>query len=853
MYERHFGFSVKPFCLTPDPAFLYSSPRHAKALSILEYGLESQAPFSLLTGDIGSGKTLLVGSLLRKFGDQFVIGLVNNSHRHFSSIGGWVASALGLSPRDKSDIAIYEAMVESFVQHYAKGRRTLLVFDEAQNLSVEILEELRLLSNVNSEKDLVLQILLVGQPELRVKLNRPELKQFAQRVSVSFHLTALEKHETHDYIRHRLQVAGGNPSLFSPGAIDLIHERAKGVPRLVNQLCDFALVHAYAEGRVEIDACLVTQALNDSRSGFALLPASDAEADAPDLMTNGSERSPAPVNSVAAEIPTAAEPTVANRDLRTFEALTQPQVAQPQVAQAEPQQFDPSISTVSDGSKEITDVVAPWKDVAAQDQEAAFTANDVWRRNQEAMASAVSPFKKKSRFRRALAVAAMVALAIAGAAWWRLYNSHRTFTAGKPEIAPKSIAAAPAVASTNAASASEPPPDVPSPTVASAKPSVPSLMWAARAAFSDKRQQLPRADAELRGDSALELYNRVLLQESSNEEALEGIRQLFAAGNARIQSDLSDGKFEDAARIATLLQVGADPNFMREIKANIAAARPKWFATRARASLAAGDLAGAERLLSQASAAGANPNDVAGIRRAADAAKLELQLSSMADQVKAAIDSGALLDPATDNANTRLRAMLSVSRSDARTLREQHDLEGALLARAQDATHRDQFDVAQRFIAAAAEINPSSEARYAQQQLRDEMGRVAQPTAAAAQASVSADAKVNETLTGSAANSSAHILTGSDEPKYIAARTKSPLAAVYPNSAADLRVQGFVTVEFTIKPDGKASDVTVVDSKPSGIFENAAIEAVRRGNFDTSEVVDHQPRRARVKLTFKPD
>ena len=882
MYERHFGFSVKPFCLTPDPAFLYSSPRHAMALSILEYGLESQAPFSLLTGEIGSGKTLLVSSLLRKFGDQLVVGLVNNSHGHFSSIGGWAASALGVSPRDKSDIAIYEALVESFVRNYAKGRRTLLVFDEAQNLSVEILEELRLLSNVNSEKDLVLQILLVGQPELRAKLNRPELKQLAQRVSAHFHLTPLEKHETHVYIRHRLQVAGGNSSLFSAEATDLIHVRAKGVPRLVNQLCDFALVHAYAEGRIEIDAGLVAQALSDSRSGFALLPVSNAEANPPSLTTNGSEPSLAPVNSVASKISAVAE--AASQDLKNFEALTprehvlvtklaprvapmrlkvslaEPQVvrAEPQVTQAEPLQSNSSTSTVSDSTEEITDGVAPWNrvDVPAEDQEAAFTADDVWRRNQETMASAVSPFKKKSRFRQARLVAALVALAIASAAWWELHDSQRTSTVGKPETTAKSVAAAVVVSPAGVSSS------LASPTVASAtvrspvlgKSTVPYLIGAARAAFSDKAQQLPRADADPSGDSALELYNRILIQEPSNEEALEGIRHLFAVSKARIQSDLSGGNFEDAARIAALLQVGVDSNAMREIKANIAAARPEWFEMRARASLAAGDLPGAERLLSQARAAGANPNDIAEIRRAADAVELERQLSSMADQVKAAIDSGALLDPPTDNASIRLRAMLSVSRSDPATLIEQHDLEVALLMRAQDATHRGQFDVAQRFISAAAYISPSPDVTNAQQQLHSEIERAAQRTAGTAAPTAEAgDTKVNETLAASTASISSPIPTSSNEPKYIVARTTSPLAVVYPDSAVDRSVRGFATVEFTIGPDGKASDVTVVDSKPHGIFENAAIDAVRRGRFDTSEVVDHQPRRARVKLTFKPD
>ncbi len=156
MYERHFGLKMKPFALTPDPEFLYPSRQHAMAMTMLEYGLESQAAFCLLTGDIGSGKTTLVRRLLRQFADQVAVGLISHTHGSFKSIHGWALSALGIAPTDDSDIAMYEALVDAFVREYARGRRTLLIFDEAQNHSIEVLEELRLLSNVNSEKDLVL-------------------------------------------------------------------------------------------------------------------------------------------------------------------------------------------------------------------------------------------------------------------------------------------------------------------------------------------------------------------------------------------------------------------------------------------------------------------------------------------------------------------------------------------------------------------------------------------------------------------------------------------------------------------------------------------------------------------------
>jgi type II secretory pathway predicted ATPase ExeA len=265
MYERHFRLTSKPFAMNPDPAFLFASAQHAAGLTMLEYALESQAPFCVLTGEIGSGKTTLLRHFLRNLGGHLAVGLISNTHAGFRSIHPWAAAALGLPPDAASETAQYESLIDFIVRQYGKGRRTLLVVDEAHNLSTAILEELRLLSNVNSEQDLALQMFLIGQPELREKLERRELEQFAQRVSVDFHLGTLSLEEARAYIAHRLAVVGGDTALFAPDAITFIHTRTRGIPRLINQLCDLALVYAFAEQLPEVDLRVLQLVLQDRK------------------------------------------------------------------------------------------------------------------------------------------------------------------------------------------------------------------------------------------------------------------------------------------------------------------------------------------------------------------------------------------------------------------------------------------------------------------------------------------------------------------------------------------------------------------------------------------------------------
>lgn len=272
MYESYYGLREKPFGLVPDPAFLYPSRHHQFALMMLEYSVLNRASFSLLTGEVGSGKTLLIRQLLTRMGPDIRAGLISNTNRHFGKLLQWVCLAFGLEFRGQDDAGLYQTFVDFLVGQYAEGKRVVLIVDEAQNLDPAMLEELRVLSNVNADQHLVLQTILVGQPELREVLRRKDLRQFAQRISTDYHLPTLSLQETRLYVRHRLTVAGGHPELIDTDAIDLAWSRTGGIPRLVNQLCDTALVYGFADQRHRVDTATMEQVVQDRMSG-GLFPA----------------------------------------------------------------------------------------------------------------------------------------------------------------------------------------------------------------------------------------------------------------------------------------------------------------------------------------------------------------------------------------------------------------------------------------------------------------------------------------------------------------------------------------------------------------------------------------------------
>ncbi|MHB8533855.1 MAG: ExeA family protein [Sulfuricaulis sp.] len=263
MYEDFYGFRSKPFSLLPDPEFLFLSKKHSMALTLLEYGLMNQASFSVITGDIGTGKTTLIRQLLNHMERDVVVGLITNTHPSFGELMQWVLLAFNLECPNKDKVDMYKIFMDFLIKQYAANRRTVLIIDEAQNLSSQALEELRMLSNLNSEKDLVLQVILAGQPGLRDNLRDPHLEQFAQRISVDYNLDPLSADEMHEYIHHRLRIAGGSDELFDAEACEAVHEYSGGIPRLANLLCDTALVYGYAEQTRCINRNLIEDVARD--------------------------------------------------------------------------------------------------------------------------------------------------------------------------------------------------------------------------------------------------------------------------------------------------------------------------------------------------------------------------------------------------------------------------------------------------------------------------------------------------------------------------------------------------------------------------------------------------------------
>jgi type II secretory pathway predicted ATPase ExeA len=280
LYTDFFGFSERPFTLSPDPDFLFWSKSHSKAFTVLEFGIMTHAPLTVVTGEVGAGKTTLIQHMLRAMGEKATIGLISNAQGDKGDLLHWVLYSLGIDtiPGD-SYISMFQRFQDYVIEQYAQGRHVILIIDEAQNLTAEALEELRMFTNINSGKDELLQLVLMGQPELREIIARPELRQFAQRVAATYHLQELNATDTRDYIRHRLQHVGGTGDEFSVFATKAIYEESGGVPRIINKLCDLALVYAASVERKVVGIDLIRELLADGLFVKTRIPLAPAPED----------------------------------------------------------------------------------------------------------------------------------------------------------------------------------------------------------------------------------------------------------------------------------------------------------------------------------------------------------------------------------------------------------------------------------------------------------------------------------------------------------------------------------------------------------------------------------------------
>ena len=269
MYERFFGLSGKPFSILPDANFLFLSKQHRHVLNQLEYANLTHPGFIVVTGDVGAGKTTVIRHFLKHLSDEVSVGVITNPSSSLGSLISWITKTFDIPSIGSDDASLYHSFIAFLVDEYSRGRRAAIIIDEAQNLPPDMLEELRMLSNVNNEEDQLLQIVLVGQPELLTTLKRPDLRQLVQRISVHCNLTALNAFETAAYIRYRLGVVGGSRAIFDDIACAAVYFFTFGVPRLINMLCDQALMYAYAEDEKFVTFYTVLEVVRD-RNGSGL-------------------------------------------------------------------------------------------------------------------------------------------------------------------------------------------------------------------------------------------------------------------------------------------------------------------------------------------------------------------------------------------------------------------------------------------------------------------------------------------------------------------------------------------------------------------------------------------------------
>jgi putative secretion ATPase (PEP-CTERM system associated) len=264
MYTDFFELSAKPFDLLPNPQFLYLSKGHRKALSYLQYGVQERAGFSLLTGEVGSGKTTLLRDIINKISSEMTLAMVFNTRVDGRQLIALINDDFGLKTDGKDKVQLLNELNDFLLEESSAGRQVIIIIDEAQNLTEEALEEIRLLSNLEADNFKLVQIILVGQPELKQIIARPSLRQLRQRISISCHLNPLNREEIEEYILHRLGTVGKRDCvIFEEGVFDAIFKFSGGIPRLINLICDFLMLSAFVEETRDIDMDMVHDAINE--------------------------------------------------------------------------------------------------------------------------------------------------------------------------------------------------------------------------------------------------------------------------------------------------------------------------------------------------------------------------------------------------------------------------------------------------------------------------------------------------------------------------------------------------------------------------------------------------------------
>jgi putative secretion ATPase (PEP-CTERM system associated) len=264
MYEKYFSLKYKPFELTPNPDFLFRSDTHKKAITYLDYGIKEKIGFILLTGEVGSGKTTIIRNLVRGLTDSVKLSRVNNTKVSSVQLISMINEDFGLEVEGKTKTKLLSELNDYLIEQYANGNQPILLIDEAQNLSPALLEEIRLLSNLETDRAKLLQIILIGQPELKTTLMLPELIQLRQRININYHIAPLSVEEIARYIKHRLMIAGNEQVMdLTPDVLSLIQRFSRGIPRLINILCDFTLLTAFVEGRKKVDIETVREVSKD--------------------------------------------------------------------------------------------------------------------------------------------------------------------------------------------------------------------------------------------------------------------------------------------------------------------------------------------------------------------------------------------------------------------------------------------------------------------------------------------------------------------------------------------------------------------------------------------------------------